>query len=112
MEACQEILKGGGAYSSCVCQRDGINLKMLRAEHGRMPGYVEGGGAYLGLCAGAYYACRRVEFELGTRHALYSCPSSLISGLMHHTTVLWFPACMHLLVSAERGCLHAMYSYS
>lgn len=41
----------------------------LRACYGRLPGYVEGGGAYLGLCAGAYYACRRVEFELGTRHA-------------------------------------------
>ncbi len=27
--------------------------------------YVEGGGGYLGLCAGAYYACARVEFELG-----------------------------------------------
>ncbi len=29
--------------------------------------YVEGGGAYLGLCAGAYYACARVEFEPGSR---------------------------------------------
>lgn len=29
--------------------------------------YVEAGGSYLGLCAGAYYACARVEFEVGTR---------------------------------------------
>lgn len=29
--------------------------------------YVEGGGAYLGLCAGAYYASARVEFEPGSR---------------------------------------------
>jgi hypothetical protein len=27
--------------------------------------YVSAGGAYLGLCAGAYYACSRVEFEPG-----------------------------------------------
>jgi hypothetical protein len=32
-----------------------------------LAGYVERGGAYLGLCAGAYYACARVEFEPGTR---------------------------------------------
>ena len=30
-------------------------------------GYVEGGGAYLGLCAGAYFACESVEFALGTK---------------------------------------------
>lgn len=30
-------------------------------------GFVEGGGAYLGLCAGAYYACGSVEFEPGSR---------------------------------------------
>eukprot|EP00803_Ostreobium_quekettii_P006866 evm.model.scf_45.9 EVM.evm.TU.scf_45.9 scf_45:121074-122733(+) len=29
--------------------------------------YVSNGGAYMGLCAGAYYACSRVEFELGSR---------------------------------------------
>lgn len=27
--------------------------------------YVSNGGAYLGICAGAYYACSRVEFEKG-----------------------------------------------
>lgn len=28
--------------------------------------WVEGGGKYVGFCAGAYYAARRVEFEVGT----------------------------------------------
>lgn len=28
--------------------------------------YVEGGGSYLGLCAGAYYGCSSVEFEPGS----------------------------------------------
>lgn len=32
--------------------------------------FVAGGGAYLGLCAGAYYACSRVEFEPGSPMAV------------------------------------------
>ena len=28
--------------------------------------FVRNGGSYLGLCAGAYYACRFVEFEVGS----------------------------------------------
>ena len=45
----------------------------------RLPGYVEGGGAYLGLCAGAYYACRRIEFEVGTRHAITAAHHPLVT---------------------------------
>ena len=37
------------------------------SKAGFLAGYVEGGGAYLGLCAGAYYASAYVEFDLGTR---------------------------------------------
>ena len=29
--------------------------------------FVEGGGSYMGLCAGAYYASSHVQFEPGTR---------------------------------------------
>ena len=29
--------------------------------------YVRGGGSYLGLCAGAYYACAHITFEPGSR---------------------------------------------
>ena len=32
----------------------------------RIRDWVKSGGKYLGFCAGAYYAARRVEFELGT----------------------------------------------
>jgi glutamine amidotransferase-like uncharacterized protein len=28
--------------------------------------FVEGGGCYLGICAGAYYGAAKVEFEIGT----------------------------------------------
>ena len=34
----------------------------------RIRAYVENGGRYLGFCAGAYFACAQVEFELGTPH--------------------------------------------
>jgi hypothetical protein len=30
-------------------------------------GFVNSGGSYLGLCAGAYYACSSVQFEQGSR---------------------------------------------
>lgn len=32
----------------------------------RIKEYVENGGRYLGICAGAYYACSEIEFEKGT----------------------------------------------
>ncbi|GAA6022418.1 hypothetical protein JCM11491_001585 [Sporobolomyces phaffii] len=32
----------------------------------RIKDYVENGGKYLGICAGAYYASREIEFEKGT----------------------------------------------
>lgn len=41
-----------------------------RSEFASDAGFVERGGSYLGLCAGAYYACSFVEFELGTRYLL------------------------------------------
>ena len=42
--------------------------KALNGEGNRLIGeYVRGGGAYLGLCAGAYYASATVDFEAGTR---------------------------------------------
>ncbi|GAA5967664.1 hypothetical protein JCM21900_006734 [Sporobolomyces salmonicolor] len=32
----------------------------------RIREWVHAGGRYLGICAGAYYACRAIEFEVGT----------------------------------------------
>lgn len=37
---------------------DGIGTDKIRA-------FVEAGGNYLGICAGAYFACRAIEFEKG-----------------------------------------------
>jgi len=66
--------------AACRCSRPAGQAEMLRCPQKpricacletAVPrqGFVEGGGAYLGLCAGAYYACRRVEFEVGSRRA-------------------------------------------
>lgn len=69
-------------------------LYLVRALHGRLSGYVEGGGAYLGLCAGAYYACRRVEFEVGTRHASKAVhPCEEFDTSQHCSDVLSLHAC-------------------
>lgn len=37
---------------------DGLGTQIIRS-------YVEGGGSYLGICAGAYFACKNIEFEKG-----------------------------------------------
>lgn len=31
---------------------------------GKIKEFVSGGGSYLGLCAGGYYACENIEFEM------------------------------------------------
>ena len=47
----------------------GRDLPYLAALSGeaneRIRRFVEGGGAYIGFCAGAYYGAQRVEFDLG-----------------------------------------------
>ena len=53
------VFPGGADLAYCrVLNGDG-NRKIRR--------YVEAGGAYLGLCAGGYYGCRRCEFEVGKK---------------------------------------------
>lgn len=48
----------------------GADLPYCRALNGQgnrnLAVFVEGGGSYLGICAGSYYAGRRVEFAKGT----------------------------------------------
>lgn len=42
--------------------------RTLNGEGNRkISAYVNKGGAYLGLCAGGYYACKRCEFEAGKK---------------------------------------------
>ncbi|GAA5964359.1 hypothetical protein JCM3765_006388 [Sporobolomyces pararoseus] len=53
----------------------------------RIKEYVEKGGKYLGICAGAYYACREIEFEKGTPlEVLGSRELGFFPGLCRGTT--------------------------
>lgn len=57
--------------SSCalLVMPGGADLGYCRALNGQgnriISQFVWSGGAYLGLCAGGYYGCGRVEFEVG-----------------------------------------------
>ncbi len=48
----------GGASRPYSQKLDGLGNDRIRA-------FVRNGGRFLGLCAGAYYACRWVDFEVG-----------------------------------------------
>ena len=50
------LFLGGGAGNPFMQKLAGIGNERIRA-------YVENGGTYFGICAGAYYACRDVVFE-------------------------------------------------
>ncbi|KIJ30524.1 hypothetical protein M422DRAFT_146903, partial [Sphaerobolus stellatus SS14] len=47
--------------------RDMPYLSSLANANASIRSYVERGGAFLGICAGAYYASRRIEWETGTK---------------------------------------------
>jgi biotin---protein ligase len=58
-DSCRLLVMPGGADLPYCAQLNGPGNELLRS-------FVERGGAYLGLCAGAYYACGAVEFEVGS----------------------------------------------
>lgn len=47
--------------------RDVPYVTSLAAATPAIRSYVENGGAFLGICAGAYFASRRVEWEMGSK---------------------------------------------
>lgn len=51
------VMPGGADLPYCE--------KLNGAGNDNIRAYVEEGGTYLGICAGAYYACRRIEFHKG-----------------------------------------------
>jgi len=58
-DQCRLLLLPGGADLPYCAQLNGQGNKIIRD-------FVEGGGSYIGLCAGAYYGSGRVEFEVDT----------------------------------------------
>lgn len=51
------VMPGGADLPYCK--------KLNGAGNENIRNYVEEGGTYLGICAGAYYACRAIEFHRG-----------------------------------------------
>ncbi len=49
------VMPGGADLSYCK-KLNGIGNKKIRK-------FIEDGGFYIGICAGAYYACRRINFK-------------------------------------------------
>ncbi len=44
-----------------------FHLSLKGEGNQRIKRYVENGGSFLGICAGAYYGCGKVEFDLGRK---------------------------------------------
>ncbi len=71
-----------------------------------LPGFVEAGGAYLGLCAGAYYACSFVEFALGTRCDPRPWLFSACLGLSQTCHLLTVNHAMCAKLLKQQGLIH------
>lgn len=55
-ETVKAFFLGGGAGNPYMQKLSGVGNEKIR-------GYVKNGGIYFGICAGAYYACRKIAFE-------------------------------------------------
>ena len=56
------VMPGGADLPFCAALNGAPNQRIRQ--------FVERGGAYLGICAGAYYACRKIAFHAGTEGAI------------------------------------------
>ncbi|WP_280156368.1 BPL-N domain-containing protein [Piscinibacter sp. XHJ-5] len=56
------VMPGGADLPFCEALNGAPNQRIRR--------FVEDGGVYLGICAGAYYACRELAFHAGTDGAI------------------------------------------
>ena len=56
------VMPGGADLPFCAALNGAPNARIRQ--------FVEGGGVYWGICAGAYYACREIAFHAGTEGAI------------------------------------------
>lgn len=61
-DAVMFVMPGGADLPYCALLNGAPNARIRQ--------FVEHGGVYLGICAGAYYACRELAFHAGTRGAI------------------------------------------
>jgi len=67
----QQIVEGGWEQATSLFimpgGRDRLFHSVLQGPGNRkIRSFVENGGTYLGICAGAYYGCAEIEFDKGT----------------------------------------------
>ena len=73
--------------------RDLPYVEDLKQSNDKIAKYVHNGGSYLGLCAGAYYACRSIEWEVGSEQE--------VSG----------PRPLRFFDGVGRGCVYPGFHY-
>lgn len=66
----EELLEGSWSRTSSVFIMPGgrdcpYHADLKGAGNAQIRHFVEAGGIYLGICAGAYYGCKKVEFNKG-----------------------------------------------
>ncbi|MEJ8825291.1 BPL-N domain-containing protein [Variovorax humicola] len=61
-DAVMFVMPGGADLPFCEALNGAPNQRIRR--------FTEAGGVYLGICAGAYYACREIAFHAGTDGAI------------------------------------------
>lgn len=67
----QELIEGDWDQTASLFIMPGGRDRLYQAAlqgkgNQKIRAFVERGGTYLGICAGAYYGCRRFEFEKGS----------------------------------------------
>ena len=83
----QALVRGAWRQDArLVCLPGGRDLPYLRALRGagaaHIRAFVRGGGRYLGVCAGAYFAAAHINFAPGTAHAVRGArPLRLFAGV-------------------------------
>ena len=76
------VLPGGRDRSyvehlDCRSNNNKTSVSFSCSANDRIRAYIESGGCYLGICAGAYYACDRIEFEVDRPEICVEGPRTL-----------------------------------
>lgn len=80
---CKLLVVPGGMEKEYV-----KTLALIPMAISRIRQYVEGGGRYLGICGGAYFAASRVEFEAGRKFSVVEDrPLALFPGIAYGAAI-------------------------
>jgi glutamine amidotransferase-like uncharacterized protein len=98
----------GGASRYVAAKLNGKGNNLIRT-------YVERGGLYVGICAGAYYACRRTEWDDGTGQVFHLdnelafCPAVAAGDLHEFRTKGGKSAAIISIVTNDQKSYYVLY---